>query len=227
MPTWFIRLKYTSFIRQLNTYNFKRVNDEGPNKGALYHERFIREAPELAVNIHKVKKRRGGDGKSTSSMPRIVSREMTLPPVNNEIGMHLQPPTLMPQMKAPFPFEAFPPFDGTLRSLMSVRGMASLPVPQGPLDLSPLQGMGELEPTPINSASDSSDLFEGLNWLETDNCPQQNVLSDLVDAPSITAFSSSTDCLDLEPVPISPLMDEQKQLINECESFLAPFPANG
>ena len=108
---------------------------------------------------------------------------------------------------------------------MSACGIPSMPVPQGTVDLSPLQGWGELEPTPIKSTSDSSDLFEGLKWLETDNVSaEQNLLGDLVNAPP-AAGTSSAECFDLEPVPISPHMDEQEHP-SECESFLAPFPAN-
>ena len=33
MPVWFMRIKYTSWIRQLNTYGFKKVHEDGPDKG--------------------------------------------------------------------------------------------------------------------------------------------------------------------------------------------------
>ena len=33
MPIWFMRIKYTSWVRQLNTYGFKKDNDDGPDKG--------------------------------------------------------------------------------------------------------------------------------------------------------------------------------------------------
>lgn len=56
MPQWFCRLKYTSFIRQLNLFGFKRIHKDGPDKGAMYHEDFLRDMPELAVNIPKVQR---------------------------------------------------------------------------------------------------------------------------------------------------------------------------
>lgn len=58
MPIWFMRIKYTSWIRQLNTYGFKKVHDDGPKKGALYHESFVRDMPELARQILKVPKKK-------------------------------------------------------------------------------------------------------------------------------------------------------------------------
>ena len=35
MPTWFVRLKHTSWIRQLNLYAFKRIQ-EGPDRGGKF-----------------------------------------------------------------------------------------------------------------------------------------------------------------------------------------------
>ena len=33
MPVWFIRIQYTSWIRQLNTFGFKKIHEDGPDKG--------------------------------------------------------------------------------------------------------------------------------------------------------------------------------------------------
>lgn len=56
MPRYFSRLKYSSWVRQLNLYGFKRIQMDGSDKGALYHENFIRGMPELSATIAKVKK---------------------------------------------------------------------------------------------------------------------------------------------------------------------------
>ena len=56
MPQWFCRLKYTSFVRQLNLFGFKRIHKDGADKGAMYHEDFLRDMPELAAGIPKLKR---------------------------------------------------------------------------------------------------------------------------------------------------------------------------
>jgi len=38
VPTFFIRIKYSSFVRVLNAYNFKRINQDGPDKGGKQTE---------------------------------------------------------------------------------------------------------------------------------------------------------------------------------------------
>ena len=58
MPLWFSRLKYVSWVRQLNSFGFKRCSKESPTKGAVYHEYFLRHAPELATDIQKINKRK-------------------------------------------------------------------------------------------------------------------------------------------------------------------------
>lgn len=57
MPIWFHRWKYSSLVRQLSQYGFKRVLTEGDDKGALYHESFIRDMPELAAGIEKANRK--------------------------------------------------------------------------------------------------------------------------------------------------------------------------
>ena len=56
MPIWFCRLKYSSFVRQMNLFGFKRIQQEGSDKGAMFHENFMRGEPEMAAGIDKLKK---------------------------------------------------------------------------------------------------------------------------------------------------------------------------
>lgn len=49
---WFRQKKVTSFQRQLNTYGFVRIA-QGPDKGAYYHELFLRGRQELAQYIRR------------------------------------------------------------------------------------------------------------------------------------------------------------------------------
>jgi hypothetical protein len=48
--------RYSSFLRQLNLYDFERVST-GPYRGAYCHDMFIKEKPELCQVIlrHKIK----------------------------------------------------------------------------------------------------------------------------------------------------------------------------
>ncbi len=46
MPHFFQHTKYASFQRQLNLYGFMRLT-VGPDKGAVYHECFVRNQPQL------------------------------------------------------------------------------------------------------------------------------------------------------------------------------------
>jgi HSF-type DNA-binding len=62
MPVWFPRLKYTSWIRQLHCYGFKRIVAEGNDKSCVYHEMFLRDMPELAARIERVPKKKKGHG---------------------------------------------------------------------------------------------------------------------------------------------------------------------
>jgi HSF-type DNA-binding len=50
LPLYFERQgAYTSFQRQLNSYGFLRLNDDGPDQKAYYHELFLRGKANLAV----------------------------------------------------------------------------------------------------------------------------------------------------------------------------------
>jgi HSF-type DNA-binding len=71
MPLWFPRLKYVSWVRQLNLFGFKRVHADGKDKGAMYQESFIRGMPELAATVQKVKhtgNTRGSDSLDSSAL---------------------------------------------------------------------------------------------------------------------------------------------------------------
>ena len=81
MPQWFCRLKYTSFVRQLNLFGFKRIHKDGADKGAMYHEDFLRDMPELAVNIPKVKrnKNRMPENEKEPNFQVLMPQHMQMP----------------------------------------------------------------------------------------------------------------------------------------------------
>lgn len=45
---------YSSFQRQLNLYDFQRIS-EGPEKGAYWHELFLKDQPMLSTNMKRSK----------------------------------------------------------------------------------------------------------------------------------------------------------------------------
>jgi len=54
MPTYFRQTKFSSFQRQLNLYGFNRITS-GTDKGAYYHELFLRGKDALAYRIQRLK----------------------------------------------------------------------------------------------------------------------------------------------------------------------------
>lgn len=103
MPLYFQQSKITSFFRQLNLYGFLRIT-EGRDRGAYYHELFLRGMPFLAARILRQKVKgtqvKGIPSPETEpdfySMP-FVMLASSLPPmivscapnVNSERIMHL------------------------------------------------------------------------------------------------------------------------------------------
>ena len=49
---YFNTSRFTSFTRQVSLYQFTRVRD-GPDKGAFYHELFLRGRPDLVAQVHR------------------------------------------------------------------------------------------------------------------------------------------------------------------------------
>jgi len=54
VPKYFAMNKYQSFHRQINGWGFKRLYQSGNDKGAYYHEYFLRGMPHLLVLIQRV-----------------------------------------------------------------------------------------------------------------------------------------------------------------------------
>ena len=57
MPIFFSRLKYSSFVRGISGHGFTRLRCQGPVNGAMFHPSFIREEPQLACTIEKIKRK--------------------------------------------------------------------------------------------------------------------------------------------------------------------------
>jgi hypothetical protein len=54
MPKYFRMSRFSSFQRQLNLYDFQRIT-EAPNKGAYFHELFVKGRPILSTQIKRNK----------------------------------------------------------------------------------------------------------------------------------------------------------------------------
>lgn len=52
LKKYFNQTKYKSFLRQLNSYNFRRVQT-GPNKGGYIHQLFSKQSPELCALMER------------------------------------------------------------------------------------------------------------------------------------------------------------------------------
>lgn len=54
LPKWFLQSRFESFQRQLNLYGFRRIT-AGPDRGACYHELFLRQRPVLASRVERIR----------------------------------------------------------------------------------------------------------------------------------------------------------------------------
>jgi HSF-type DNA-binding len=57
LPAFFKQTKYKSFQRQLNLWGFERIQN-GPEKGAYYHDQFLRDDPGLCRHLTRQRARK-------------------------------------------------------------------------------------------------------------------------------------------------------------------------
>jgi hypothetical protein len=88
MPIFFKQTKYKSFQRQLNLWGFTRIV-HGEDRGAYYHEHFLRDQPDICRNMYrqKIKGQLGKDIHGTSAVellaePRAATQHEILFNVN-------------------------------------------------------------------------------------------------------------------------------------------------
>lgn len=79
MTRYFKQTKLTSFQRQLNLYAFRRISS-GPDKGAYYHELFLR--GKNALCSHMIRMRVKGTKIKSASCPENEPNFYALPPLN-------------------------------------------------------------------------------------------------------------------------------------------------
>lgn len=91
LPNWFRQKELASFQRQLNLYSFKRIT-VGPDKGAYYHELFLRGKPFLSYHINRTTKKCKGPRKPANPDTEPNFYQMPfLPPSLSTSGRQPQP----------------------------------------------------------------------------------------------------------------------------------------
>jgi hypothetical protein len=88
LPRFFQQRKYASFQRQLNLYGFSRLT-KGPDRGAYYHELFLRSKQILCRGIYRMKVK--GTGSRMASNPDQEP---------NFYQMSIMPPSVPPSNSA-------------------------------------------------------------------------------------------------------------------------------
>uniref|UniRef100_A0A7S4K4X2 HSF-type DNA-binding domain-containing protein n=1 Tax=Odontella aurita TaxID=265563 RepID=A0A7S4K4X2_9STRA len=94
MPKYFRMSSLSSFQRQINLYNFKRIT-EGVDKGAYYHELFLRGKGELTKNLKRVKCK-----KATTNACGFVSLGGMCPTMGQSLGFYEPDFYSMPSMSS-------------------------------------------------------------------------------------------------------------------------------
>lgn len=82
LPKFFKHAKLSSFQRQLSLYGFIRLSHDGPDRGAYYHQCFLRGRPFLCSNIQRTRVK--GTWVRTSSSPDAEPDFYRMDPVNEQ-----------------------------------------------------------------------------------------------------------------------------------------------
>ena len=97
MPKYFKQTKMASFQRQLNLYGFNRLTG-GVDKGAYYHELFLRGKVSLAYDIHRMRVK--GTGVRLPTNPDKEPNFYEFPPISTNTVLAIptsRPPPIMQQ----------------------------------------------------------------------------------------------------------------------------------
>jgi hypothetical protein len=88
MPKYFRQSKLTSFQRQVNLYGFRRLT-AGQDRGAYYHELFLRGRPDLHKKLVRIRVK--GTGFKSASSPATEPNFYTYPRCTEDGAKELRP----------------------------------------------------------------------------------------------------------------------------------------
>jgi hypothetical protein len=84
LPHHFRMSTFSSFQRQLNLYDFQRIA-EGPEKGAYWHELFLKDQPMLSTGMKRIKAKGVTRARQEERM-KLYHREGGHPPKDPHVG---------------------------------------------------------------------------------------------------------------------------------------------
>jgi len=128
LPLWFRQSKFASFQRQLNLYGFQRIT-QGRDKGAYYHEYFLRSRPLLAQKIVRTKVK--GRGARKASSPDTEPRFYDLPWMKDETKAPSAPKQQQEQQKQENGSQSANGMNAAAAAASSSTATTSAPVPSG------------------------------------------------------------------------------------------------
>lgn len=190
MPKYFYQLKYVSFQRQLNLYGFKKVYGQGPDKGAYYHEMFLRGLTEMAGSIQRVKAVKGGGSSrkaKSEDQPEIDFYAMPALDEKAELSLEARAKALQEAANSPAKSKKA----GKKRRTSSKKAIAQLKNENTPtVDEAET---ADLEPTPLPTSFPASPSISQISAAETIGdllAPIQGSTKNQLTSPTLAAASS-------------------------------------
>ena len=127
MPKYFKQTRFSSFQRQLNLYGFVRIERTGPDHKSYYHDRFLRDEPQLVETMGRIKSDSGSTFANWTPKPQpdfLIPKAASKPTVAQVYGdMYAAAGAAVPLLSLPQPHYALP---------MSMAGMPPTLQPQQP-----------------------------------------------------------------------------------------------
>lgn len=239
MPTFFKQSKLTSFQRQVNLYGFRRLT-AGKDRGAYYHELFLRGRPDLHRKLVRIRVK-GTGFKSAASpatepnffnyQPCVEGAVQNLTNTKAQLEAEVQKEPEMPPILPTV--EPMPPIVPTVEPI-SCSSFSASPVLDSwkPLSAPPkvISAPPKMIVTPQLKPREAPSLANVFGEMDTSNNPTQlwnlkressafmslsSMAKDIVGRPT-----SATE-LKIEPTPITPESNGRQLITSELQQVLA------